>query len=409
MVASLINRAIPFLILPVLTRYLNPYEYGVLAIYQVMILFVSPLVDFNISQNIIRSYFKKSKSELAEYLSNIFLILFSSFSIIIVIISILLMFFQEFFGVPGKWIIVLPLIAFMNMVNKCNLVIFIQENKPFRLSIFEMAYVIINILVSLLLIIQYDFGWEGRATGILISSITMGIVSLLYMRKKKLLKFKIQMDSIKEILKISLPLIPHMIGLVLINITDRIFIDRMIGKELVGIYEVGFKFGMITLLFADAFIRSWSPWFYKYLNSPNPDKLLIVKYSYYFIIGIFIVSFGVTFGTNLIFDFMVDPQFSDSKMFIVWISSGYAVRGIYQIMLLYLIHTGQTKFLAINTLFAAILNMIFNYYMINANGAIGAAQATLIAYFVMSCGCWWYANKSFKMPWFNFKWITAKR
>ena len=402
--SSFVNKAIPFLMLPVLTRYLSPHEYGILAIFQVFLSFVSPLVDLNISHNIARKFYGISKEALARYISNILLVLLSSFGVVSLLCAVIVLLFDNPFGVPDRWVLALPVIAFMNMVNKCNLAVLVLEKKPLSFGSFEIVNALTNVSISVILVVELGKGWEGRTSGMLIASILFGLFSLLYMRRRSYVKPSLNMVSVREILKVSLPLVPHLAGSVAIGFSDRLFIDHLVGREAVGLYEVGYKFGMITLLFADALIRAWTPWFFSKMNSRGEDvSVQVVKYSYLVVIAFFAASLFITAGSHVIFSEMVDARYNGARVLIIWIALAFATRGIYQLTLLYLIHEGKTSFLAYNTLVAVSINLIMNYFLIRINGIVGAAQATLIAFCVMSLGTWWYANRIHKMPWLSWR------
>src|SRR5690554_888477 len=98
--SSVINKAIPFLLLPILTKYLTPEEYGILAIYQVMISFVMPLIGMNMQNNITRNFFSKSKEFVAQIIFNMLVVLTIAAIVITFIISVYLYFGGTNFSIP---------------------------------------------------------------------------------------------------------------------------------------------------------------------------------------------------------------------------------------------------------------------------------------------------------------------
>ena len=60
LLSTLLNRAVPLLLLPVLTRYLTPAEYGTIAILQVFLSFFLSLFG-GLNVNISRNYFSMGK------------------------------------------------------------------------------------------------------------------------------------------------------------------------------------------------------------------------------------------------------------------------------------------------------------------------------------------------------------
>jgi O-antigen/teichoic acid export membrane protein len=201
-------------------------------------------------------------------------------------------------------------------------------------------------------------------------------------------------------LKISLPLIPHAVGGVIITLGDRIFIDQMVSTSALGIYTVGYQFGMIMTLVVTAFNKTWSPWMYELLAFEKENsKILIVKATYLVSAGFIVLALVMTGISYYLLPFMTAPEFHSGFVYVIWIALGYAFNGMYVLVFPYGVHVGKTSYLGIITFSVAIINLVANYYLIKINGPLGAAQATLISYFIMFIGVWWYSNKLYPMPW----------
>jgi len=399
--SSILNKAIPFLLLPVFTKYLTPSEYGVLAIFQLVLTFYTAFIGMNSHANISKQFYKYSKSQVAKLIGNILLIV-SIFSVIFLAITFAVTsYFNDIFSIPSHWLQVMPLLSFMFMVNIINLTVLRNEEKAYLFGMFEIANTAVNMMVTVVLLVVFHYGWYSQAIGISIAYFVFFIISLSFLKKKGYLSFDFDREEIRSILIISLPLIPHTLGGIVINMSDRLFIEKMISLEMVGIYSVGYVFGMVVMLFTDAFIKAWSPWFYKNLAEPSDRKKReIVQYTYIYIIGLFILTVLISTLGSVVLPYFVDEKFHAAKEFVFWIALGYAVRGVYQIFFPYLVHIGKTSFLAISTIVAAIINLFLNYFLINLYGAVGAAFATIIAFFVAGLLVFWYQNKHYYMPWF---------
>ena len=68
--SNVIERAIPFLLMPVMTRFLSPSDYGVVAMFAVLVSLASPLVGLNLPGAIHRKYFDRENIDFAAYVSN---------------------------------------------------------------------------------------------------------------------------------------------------------------------------------------------------------------------------------------------------------------------------------------------------------------------------------------------------
>ena len=157
---------------------------------------------------------------------------------------------------------------------------------------------------------------------------------------------------------------------------------------------------MVVLLFTSAFLKAWSPWFYKMLSDINEKKKRnIVRYSYLYILATFLIAFGVSIFAKFIIPYVVDSSYAGAEVYVFWIAIGYAVHGIYKIFFPYLVHISKTSFLAVSTVIAAVLNLFFNYFLIKEFGAIGAAYSTVLSFIISASLVFWYQQKHFNMPW----------
>ena len=400
--SSLINKAIPFFLLPILTKYLSTEEYGILAIYQVMISFGMPVIGMGMQNNITRNFFRESKEFLARLVFNLLLVLWFSSTLFLIFIIVYIGLGGEQFSIPDRWLFVLPVIALMNMVNSFNLTILRNNKQALEYGAFEISKTAIDLLLTIVLVVVYVFGWEGRASGILVGTFLIGIISLFRIWQSGFLVIKIDLSQIKEILTISLPLIPHALGIAIITLSDRLFIDQMISTAAVGVYTVGYQFGMIMTLIVTAFNHTWSPWMYELLAEESKEnKVTIVKATYLVSIGFIVMALLITGVSYYLLPFMTEESYHGGIVFVIWIAIGYAFNGMYTLVFPYGVHVGSTSYLGITTFSAAMINLIANYYLISMNGAIGAAQATLVSYVLMFLSVWWYSNRLYPMPWFS--------
>ena len=186
----------------------------------------------------------------------------------------------------------------------------------------------------------------------------------------------------------------------MIAVSDRLFLERMVGLDAVALYAIGYSFGMVVSLFTKSLLRAWSPWFYQQLVNPTHEqKSKIVKSTYQCLIGVFVVAYIICVLGEFILPYIVDERYTGAKEYICWIALGYAVYGVYQIFFPYLVHISKTGFLAFSTVMAALINLLLNYLLIPEYGALGAAYATILAFSVSAILVFEYQRRNFWMPW----------
>ncbi len=398
--SSIVNKAIPFLLLPILTKYLSAEEYGILAIYQVMISFGMPVLGMNMQNNITRNFFSKSKNYVAKLVFNLIVVLTISTILFSLFIFIYLAFGGSSFSIPQKWLYAIPLITYMNMLNMFNLTILRNLKHAKEYGIFEISKTFLDLTVSIILIICFVFGWEGRAVGIITAAIIMGVISLYKTWKSGYVIIDADLEKINEILRISLPLIPYALGGTIITLSDRLFIDQMISTSEVGIYTVGYQFGMIITLVVAAFNKTWSPWMYEKLETnSNENKRTIVKATYLVSCIYILLAFLIYIISNTLLPLMTTATYHVGIKYVLWIALGYSFNGIFAALFPFSVYVGRTRMLGLIGAMGAVINLSLNYVLIFNFGAVGAAYATLLTYILMAIGLLLYSNKIFPMPW----------
>lgn len=402
LLSGVAGKAVPFLLLPVLTRYLTPSEFGLVAIFQLGIQLSQAVSGLSLNVNISRYFFSRNKEEIATLIFDIYLILLSSCFLLLAILFISVLFFDNFFGLPSRWVLALPFLAFMSMSNLLNQTLLRTMERPISFMKYEIGLAAANFILIVFFVVFLTLSWEGQNVAVSISLIIFGILALRNIVKEGYVRVNFNFLWVRKILSVSLPLVPHAIAGVVISVSDRFFLERMVGIDAVGVYSVGYYFGMVIMLFSDAFVKAWNPWFFKKMANPNPaGKKLIVKYTYAYIVAL---SIGAIFYSKVavfILPFVVAEAYLGAVEYIPWICLGYVLFGVYQIFFPYFIYSGKTIRIAIATVIAAMVNLVANYFLIKEYGPVGAAYATILAFAVSSLIVVCMACGQVKMPWLS--------
>ena len=389
---NVINNAIPFFLLPIMTRYLTPSDYGVVATFNVLSAVMVVFVGLSMHGAINVNYFKLEKEELREYIGNVFSILFSSFLLVFAVVYILKSNFSVLTKFPENWILYIVVIALFQSIFAITLGLWQVEQKSLPYGLFQISRTILNVSLSVVFVVLLCWGWQGRILGVIITSVIFGLLSIFVIYKRKYI----------NALLFGIPLIPHALGGWIITGIDRIFINSMVGVAPTGIYTVGYQVGMIIGLLANSFNLAWSPFLFEKLKENNYlTKVKIVKFTYLYNAGIIIVALALSFFAPYFLKFFVSRNFYFAYKYVLWIALGYAFQGMYLMVVNYIFYVKKTYILAWVTFSSAGINVVLNYFFIKANGAIGAAQATTITFFTQFIMVWILSAKVYRMPWRN--------
>jgi len=397
--ANILNASIPFLLIPILTKRLSTEDYGIIAMFTIMINIVSPFVGLSIHGAIGRKYFS-SNFNLARYVGNCFFILFLSTLLVLIIVSIVKSELAHYTKIPANWLYAIVMISFSQFISLSLLTIWQVSLKPFYYGILQFAQTLLNFGLTLYFVIYLNQNWSGRLRAQLISFGMIAVLCLFILIKKKLISFEFNRDDITHALKFSLPLIPHTVGGIVISMTDRILITNMVGVNETGIYTVAFQVGSVLNLLTSAFNNAYVPWLFDKLNNiSNEWKIKIVKFTYMYFICLFVIAISAMLILPIFLSFFVGKDFQSAGGYAVWIILGYVFNGMYLMVTNYIFYVERTKLLAWITLCSSLINIPLCYYLINLNGAIGAAQATTVVFFISFILTWKLSASVYKMPW----------
>lgn len=182
----------------------------------------------------------------------------------------------------------------------------------------------------------------------------------------------------KEAFMFNIALIPYLLSTVLLNQTNRIMINGMIGAKEAAIYSVAFSVGMILFLLNTAIGDSIVPWIYRNLKEgrysliePTVNKLMLI-------IGAMNVLL-VLFAPEVIRAF-APIQYKEAIWIIPPIAASVFFIFIFQRYVSIELYYESTVSISVVSIIIALLNIGLNYIFIGKYGYLSAGYVTLFCY-----------------------------
>lgn len=402
-ISNVLNKAIPFLLLPVLTRFLTPEDYGITAMFGVLCSILTPLIGINAHAAFTRKYYSQDPGmDISSYVTNCLYVISFLFLIIGAISTLFRFQIANLMSLPSEWIFVASVLAFTGMIPTITLSSFQVREEASKYAIFNTLRTLINLSFSIIFVVVFLMGWQGRIISQILTSIIFMVLALSLLTKQGLFKLGKSFSSkdIKHLIHFGVPLIPHSLGAVINNVVDKLFITKMVGLVDTGLYSIGYQFGAIIGLFEEAFNRAFVPWlFAKLSKGEEQDKLKIIRFTYLYFVGIICIAGLLTLSSPFILKVMVSKDFYGAVVYVFWIALAYAFNGMYKMVVNYIFYVEKTYLLSIFTFSRSMLNIVLNYVLIQKNGPLGAAQATTISFFISFIVTWFISSRVYKMPW----------
>lgn len=399
--AGLFPSLVGFLLLPILTRHLSPYDYGIIETFLAVTGCLTGIIGVGSNAILSKRYFVLDSKQREVFVGNILNLIYLSTLFILALLVIFGNYFSTLINISKTLILFTVLVSMSSMIAAILLTLFQLEKASIKFTIFSNAKALFDIGLTLIFILCLGLKWEGRIGGIGLSSLIFLGVTIYIFRKRNIRPYYSK-PYFKELILLGSPLILSHVSGWANNMIDRLMISSIINIQATGMYAIGYKFGMIIMMLETAFSRAWLPYFYEKIEgNKSSDKLSIVRVTYMYIAGLIFVSlfFGV-FAKYLLY-FMVDERFFAASKFIFLISMGYCFGGIWKMFTGYLIHKGMTKIYSGIVFISAAVNITLNYILLKKFGLIGAAWATFASFGVGALLTMFVAIKSYPMPWLN--------
>jgi O-antigen/teichoic acid export membrane protein len=394
---------ISYLLMPILTRYLSPADYGMVYMFLVLNMFFVSVIGLQADTYFARYYFEVEKTVFAEIMGGILKVILLS---MITILGIILIFRHQLalaLAISGNMLILSVIVATITFISVFILRYYQLAGKATQYIYVTLSMSTIGLLISLGLVVYFHMGWMGRIVGIIIPLILQAFISIFILYKNGLIIFELNFKHMRNIILFGLPLVLGSVSGWVINLADKIFITKMVSIAATGIYGIASSMGMIMGIIVDSCARAWVPYFFKNIRDNSVEtNLKIVKVTYLYAISVIIMSFVVTLAAYIFIRYFLAKNYQESFNYVIWLSLGQGIAGIRSIFIYYLIYEIKNYVLLYMAIIIAVINIILNYILIKSFGAMGAAYTvfccSLIA-LVLTIGASVYYHK---MPWLFF-------
>jgi len=400
MFAEIVNKGIPFLLLPLLTKYLTPYDYGIITSFNAFIGFVTIFMTLSVHGAINVNFFKYNHTKLKLYIANAIFLLIAMLLIGIFFTSVFHTQLSDKLLLDSEWLYLGLVVAIAQTITLINLTLWLAQKRPKSYSIYQITQTFLTSILSFLMIVAYNLHWTGQLISIVVGSISFSLISLYLLYKRDYLTLKYDKDSLKDLLSFGVPLIPHKLSGWLSTSGDRLLLITLMGATSTGLFTVGYQIGMIMSVIVTAFHKAWNPFIYGRLSRGMSDseKVEIVKYMYLYFFAIIILIIILNIFAFYLFKYWIDIKFIDSYRYVIYILIGYGLNGMYFMVVSYIFFFKKTKELASITFSISILHIVLSYIFIVYYGTMGVVYSSVISYLLVFLLVFWYSQKIYPLP-----------
>ncbi|NMA84104.1 MAG: oligosaccharide flippase family protein [Epulopiscium sp.] len=374
------SKILIFLLVPLYTSVLSTAEYGSYDIVHTTINLLIPILTLNISDSVIRFSIDKENNPQKVFSIGLSVVVKAWLAFLLVIIINNIFNIIPVLKTYSRYMVLLFLV--ISLYQLCSQ--FARgTDRIVDLSIAGIVNSFTMISFNILFLLYFKLGIAGFFMANILSSLIAVIYFIIRLKiYKYIIKIKNSDTMIKDMKNYSRPLTLNSISWWVTNASDRYVVTWMCGIAVNGIYSVAYKIPSIMNVFQSIFLQAWQISAVKSFDNKDKEGFFSQIYNMYNFSMVIICSLMIIL-IKFIASIMFANNFYDAWVFvpILLISNVFGamsgfIGGVFSAV-------KDTKIYSYSTTIGAIINIILNIILIKFYGAIGAAIATTVSYFVV--------------------------
>lgn len=393
-------RLINFIMIPLYTRFLTPEDYGKLTIIHMIGSILHILFPLGLGSGLMRIYYTGNEKDEIDRIVGTAIV---SSHVITLVFFFGLFFFSETFSrilfnfENGELFLRIIIITqlFVAIIDLFYSILRAEQRvKTFvTVNIFRTIF---GIGIIIIFVAFLGRKVQGILEGTLISTLICYIILLPLIVKKERIRFSFK--RLKEMLNFGLPLIPAGIALWIVNLSDRYFLKWFSSLSEVGLYSLGYNFGMLLqVLLVEPFKLAWNPFMFSVAKLDDAKRIYARVLVYFTLIGMAFVLLLSIFSKEIL-SIIATQKFIKGYKVIPLISLSYLLLGMCSILVAGIHIVKKTKYATLSIIITCPINLLLNYLLIPSFGMMGAAFATILSCLFLSLLYFHFSQKLYPIP-----------
>ncbi|WP_302318344.1 lipopolysaccharide biosynthesis protein, partial [uncultured Duncaniella sp.] len=222
-----INKAIPFLLLPFITYYLTPGDYGVVTNFNVYVQILSVFCFLCTAGALPVMFNKLDKSEIRSYVSNMMLLNTVVTFVCLIINMFIFRWIDRGLNISPTFQMYAIVVVWFTGITNINMLLWRCEERPVAFGVYQISQSAVNAATTVVFVIILLLGWQGRVYSMMCSVIVFGIISLYILYRRGYLEARIRKEFLVQTLSFAVPIIPHALSFWFRGGVEKILLTNM--------------------------------------------------------------------------------------------------------------------------------------------------------------------------------------
>jgi len=382
--AAMVPLVVNFLMLPVYTRFMEPADYGILALVSIFSALLLSLSGLQIASSLGRHYFDHDHEGQRVLFSSL---LFSVAGINLCMLLPLHLLGDRISGwvfrgatIPYQPYLRLAIIlVFFNGIASCCIFMLRTEQRGGMYLALSLCNTLASVLFGVYFVVVRRMGAHGALLG-KTCAVSVYACTLLWANRRSL-RWVYDREKVKVALRFSLPLVPVTMGAVLFIYSDKYILSYFVSTAAIGLYDLANRFAVLVQVGGTSYKEAYSPVFMRLAvenrdDAPEAFKHVITRYVV--VCGLAIV--GLALFSDEAIRLLLPEAYHGAYRFIPILLGAYFFQGMMTFPLCALRFAEKTKILPIGTIVPGVFHNAANIVLIPRYGVIVAAWTTLVSY-----------------------------
>lgn len=372
------SKILSFLLVPLYTAVLSTSEYGTVDLITSTASLLTPILLLSIFDATLRFGMDDSYKKEDVLSTSIRIAVVGS---LVLVVGTVVVAATDIVKIDKIYLMFLCIYFIIGALNQIFNLYLRAKNQASVIAASGVLCTLITCCSNIVLLVIFKWGIIGymisNTIGVLIQNLYQLFIGKIY-KDIKFLKFR---DLTRPMVTYSIPLIANSLSWWINNASDRYILTYLRSIAENGIYSVSYKIPTLLSMFQGVFYNAWSISAIAEFDENDNDGFIGTNYSLYGFISLAICSGLLVINVPLA-SFLYKGDYFIAWKCVPFLLFGTVFSGISQFEGSLFAATKNTKLVAKTTVIGAITNTVCNFIFIYYFGAVGAALATLIGYFV---------------------------
>lgn len=368
------TRFLGLLTLPLFTAHLTPEEYGVLAMLTLLTMVAHSVFSLGLSAAMGSCYFEVDNStNKSKAVWTVFALNSLSSTVLIAIAWMFPETLARLVRLPPECanLVGLSLTGSAISIVAIPFIQRVQFEKQAKLYVLAtLASAFTAVLISILMVIFLSMGAKGMVLGQFAGNLVTFMAFLLIGIKstKPLATFAMA----KVLLRQGLPLVTSFGFLFILMHANKYMLEWQVGLDAVGIYAIGFSFGMVISIVTGGIATAWYPFFMSYINRQSEARVIFGRVFIYSLYGVGLICVLIYFSAKPIVMLLTKDLFHEAYLVVGLVALANFFQIVFNLFLPGIYFQKEIKYVSVIQGLAALCSFPINYYLIANLNVLGA-------------------------------------